>query len=55
MPPTPVTTLNNSFSVLTIKEPSVEEDTVEIEGEGVRTPSVFAGKSEGAVSSSDSK
>jgi hypothetical protein len=54
IPPSPVTTSNNSFSVLTIEEPRVEEDTVEMEGEGVRTPSVFD-KSEGAVSPSDSK
>jgi hypothetical protein len=40
---------------LTIEEPGVEEDTVEIEGEGARTPSVFEEKSEGAVSPSDSK
>jgi hypothetical protein len=54
IPPSPVTTLNNSFSVLTIKEPGVEEDTVEMEGKVARTPSVFD-KSEGAVSPSDSK
>jgi hypothetical protein len=55
IPPTPVRASNNSFSVLTIEEPGVEEDTVEMEGEGARTPSVFEEKSEGAVSPSDSK
>jgi hypothetical protein len=54
IPPSPVTTSNNSFSVLTIEEPGVEEDTVEVEGEGARTPSEFE-ESEGAVSPSDSK
>jgi hypothetical protein len=39
---------------LAIEEPSVEEDTVEMEREGVRTPSGTE-KSEGAVSPSDSK
>jgi hypothetical protein len=48
-------TLNNSSSVLTIEEPSVEEDTVEMEREGVRTPSDCEDKSEGAISPSDSK
>jgi hypothetical protein len=47
-------TSNNSFSVLTIEEPGVEEDIVEIEGEGARTPSELD-ESEGAVSPSDSK
>jgi hypothetical protein len=51
----PVKTLKNSFSVLTIKEPGVEEDTVEIEGEGARTPSVLEEESEGAASPSDFK
>ena len=54
IPPSPVTTLNNSFSVLTIEEPGVEEDTVEMEEEGARTPSDME-ESEGAVSPSDSK
>jgi hypothetical protein len=54
IPSSPVTTSNNSFSVLTIEEPGVEEDTVEMEGEGARTPSEVE-KSEGAISPSDSK
>jgi hypothetical protein len=33
------TTSNNSFSVLTIEESSVEEDTMEVESEGANSPS----------------
>ena len=41
IPPTPVTASKNSFSVLTIEEPGMEEDTVEVEveREGATSPS----------------